>query len=115
MHSRFKPYEYLSQDNQLVGQYVFYFDAISHVWYHAPFLYGIKYTPVEYTLVSSAVKDAIDISNKYQMPVSMIWHFNIRIDIPYKTDSDETTIYNIVDDYLKQYKLLSERNRCVGA
>ena len=47
------------------------------------------------------------------MDLWMNW-FYIIINIPYKTNSDEETIQEIVDTYSKRFKQQANRDRCVG-
>lgn len=104
IRSHIKPYKLYSEDNKCVGTYVIYLDFVG---------FNIKLTPLPGTRIDNAVKESVKLSNKYKTSVWMNW-FQIRIDIPYKTNSDEKTINNIVDEYLKTFEWHAKNSRCVG-
>ncbi len=103
-----KPYKHYSDDNKYLGKYVI----------HCPDIFGlndfnIEFTPVDGIKIDQAVKESIRISDKWQMRVWMNW-FNIRVDVPYKTNSDDKSIQTIIDDYLQKFKRDAAASRCVG-
>ena len=106
IRSHIKPYKLYSKDNKCIGTYVI----------HMPDVFtgfNIELIPLPGTRIENAVKESIELSNRYQLSVWMNW-FQIRIDIPYKTNSDEKTINDIVDKYLKTFEHRAKTNRCVG-
>lgn len=104
--ARIKPHAYYNDDNVCIGSYV-------------QNKYDIRFTPIEGTSVNGAVHASIDISNQYKMPVKMVFN-GIDVDIHYPTNSDSTTIQNIVDEYHRRFETLMEsrtytRGACVQA